>query len=196
VEWGDVLRAVVANPLGVSALGVLGLVLVAAFLLGRGGVGLRLAVLGGLLLAGAALVAVAIREREELERSVKVAKSLVKLATETDVWLTALEKPDAQDVETVSDIVVLSTALLSRFVDSVPALVRDAEAASAQRRLASKRSAMLPGSDPQTGEMLRPTQPLDAETKADARELSRAVRMSLERKDPLELRELLHGREL
>jgi hypothetical protein len=151
----------------------------------------KLAVFGSLLLSGCGLVAVAFHERTDLEDTVKRAKDLSALAASIDHQLTEIDQPDSGAGGPRAGGLLAQTAILSDAVAALPALRQSPAAQSAQLRLVDKRAAMLPRKDPKTGEVKPGSQPLDADTKQAAHDLSRSVAESLKGKDPLELRELL-----
>lgn len=191
VNWGDVIRAASENPLGIVALVVLVLAAVAVIFFRGAGNAVKLSVFGTLAVSFVGLAAVVMHERGDLEQTVEKAKKLSKFASNIEFNLASLEKPDAQNVDTRSVALIAETAMLSDIVEAIPALRQQPQADAAQRRLVPKRAGMQPRKDPRTGEIQPGPQPLDADTKAAARELSRAVVESLKGKDPLELRELL-----
>ena len=195
VNWGDVIRAASENPLGLVALVVLVLAVVAVLFFRGAGNAVKLSVFGMLAVSFVGLAAVVLHERGDLQQTVEQAKKLSQLADGVDSGLTALETGGAGDSDARAGAVLANTAMLSEFVEARPALEQQATASDAQRRLAAKRTAMLPHKDPRTGEVRPGPQALDADTKGAARDLSRAVAESLKGKDALQLRELLREKQ-
>src|SRR5215470_15739365 len=74
VQWSDVITAASQNPLGIVALIVLGLMVVAVIFFRAAPVGVKAAVFFGLMLGGGTLAGVVLHERGSLQTTVADAK--------------------------------------------------------------------------------------------------------------------------
>jgi hypothetical protein len=187
VQWGDVIRAAAQNPLGIVALIVLGLMVVAVIFFRTASVGVKGAVFAALIAGGGTLVGVMLHEKGDLQQNVDAANSLVKMATSVQ---TLAQAPDA-DAPSRSGMVVTEAASLATAVSSVPALQTPPKAAAAQDKLISRRTRLLASRDPATGELPASAQTLDPDTRDAALDLSRSVIEQLQGKSAFEVRELL-----
>jgi len=191
VNWGDVIRAAAQNPLGIVALIVLGLMVVAVIFFRTASVGVKGAVFAALIAGGGTLVGVMLHEKGDLQQNVDVAKELVKTATSVQ---TLAEAPDANASPTHSGMVVASAASLATLVSYVPALQTPPKAAAAQGKLIARRTVLLASRDPRTGAVPDSAQALDPDTREAAIDLSRSVIEQLKGKSAFEVREILRGK--